>query len=94
MTDKTPIILCAGEHGRALVYGYVDKEPEEGASVRLHNARMVIYYPSGGTFGLASAGPPSGSRVTDAVTKIVETKWQEWLAVSDTAAEKFDAWAS
>ena len=94
MTDKQiPIILCAGENGRALIYGYVSEEPEPGQPVRLERARMVLYYPSGGTFGLASDGPPEGSGVTHAVKVTVETKWQEWLAVSESAAEKFDGFA-
>jgi hypothetical protein len=88
-----PIILCAGENGRALVYGYVESEPEPGQPVRLTRARMVIYYPSGGTFGLATDGPPDGSRVTRAVSETVETRWQEWLGVSPAAAEKFDGLA-
>ena len=94
MSVKTiPIILCAGQNGRALVYGYVESEPEPGQPVRITSARMVIYYPSGGTFGLAASGPPQGSRVTAAVDVTVETVWQEWLSVSPAAAEKFDGWA-
>ena len=93
MKNKQPIILCAGEKGRALVYGYVDQEPVRGEPVRLEQARMVIYFPSGGTFGLAAQGPPKGSRVTHAVAVTVETRWQEWLAVSSQAAEVFDGWA-
>lgn len=87
-----PILLCAGTHGRALVYGYVDDEPQPGQPVRLERARMVLYYPSGGTFGLCSGGPPDGSRVTSAVDVVVETSWQEWLSVSTEAARKFDGW--
>ena len=90
---KQPIILCAGANGRALVYGYVEQEPEPGKPVRLEKARMIIYYPSGGTFGLASDGPPDGSRVTHAVDVVTETVWQEWLSVSTAAAEVFDGWA-
>lgn len=91
-TKPRPIILCAGENGRCLVYGYVTSEPVPGKPVKLTKARMVIYYASGGTFGLATDGPPNGSRVTHAVDETVETKWQEWLAVTEAAAEKFDAW--
>lgn len=87
-----PIILCAGANGRALVYGYVESDPVPGQPVRLSKARMVLYYPSGGTFGLASDGPPKDSRVTHAVEATVETVWQEWLAVSTQAAERFDGW--
>lgn len=88
---KQPIILCAGPNGRALVYGYVEAEPVPGEPVSLTNARMVIYYPSGGTFGLAADGPPDGSRVTHSVARTVETAWQEWIAVSEQAAGAFDA---
>ena len=88
-----PIILCAGQHGRALVYGYVAQEPEPGRPVRLERARMILYYPNGGTFGLASVGPPAESRVTHAVDVTVETVWQEWLAVSEQAAKVLDGWA-
>lgn len=86
-----PIILCAGANGRALIYGYVATEPIPGQPVRLERARMVLYYPSGGTFGLAAKGPPKDSRVTDAVPVTVETVWQEWLAVTPQAAGVFDA---
>ena len=94
MSDTKPIILCAGEHGRALVYGYVDEEPVPGKPVRLSRARMVIYYPSGGAFGLGAYGPPPDSRVTSALETVVETKWQEWISVSPKAAEVFDGWAN
>ena len=86
-----PIILCAGQNGRALVYGYVTAEPEPGRPVELRHARMVIYYPSGGTFGLAASGPPDGSRISARIEVTVETVWQEWMAVSEAAAGKFDA---
>ena len=91
-SDAFPIILCCGEHGRALVYGYVTDEPVTGKPVRLERARMVLNFPSGGTFGLASDGPPIDSRVTHAVEVTTETKWQEWLKVSAKAAEAFDGW--
>lgn len=87
-----PIILCGGENGRCLIYGKVESEPVAGKPVELHNARMVIYYPSGGTFGLATDGPPPNSRVTNPVTKTVETKWQEWLSVSEKSEAAFDGW--
>jgi hypothetical protein len=88
--NETPIILCAGEHGRALIYGYVTEMPKVDQPVTLRRARMVLYFPSGGTFGLAADGPPEGSRVTQAVTETCETRWQEWIAVSTIAAGRFD----
>lgn len=83
-----PIILCAGEHGRCLVFGLVEAEPTPGEAVTLHRARMILSFPSGGTFGLAANGPPEGSRVTATVPKTVETCWQEWLAVTAEAAQR------
>ena len=92
--NRIPILLCAGANGRALVYGYTATEPNLGQPVRLARARMILYYPSGGTFGLCAVGPPEGSRVTHAVETVVETVWQEWLTVTPAAAEVFDGWAS
>lgn len=92
MKDKRPIILCCGANGRALVYGYVDALPEPGQPVKLYKARMPISFPSGGTLGLAAVGPPKGSRVTHAVEEVLETVWQEYLTVSEKAAEVFDGW--
>lgn len=91
--ELRPIILCAGANGRALIYGYAEGEPVPGQPVKLRNARMILYYPSGGTFGLAADGPPKGSRVTRAVPETVETVWQEWIGVTEEAALVFDALA-
>ena len=95
MSDNMqPIILCGGANGRCLIFGYVESEPVAGEPVDLQDARMILYYPSGGTFGLAADGPPEGSRLSATVTRTVETTWQEWLAVSPEAAAKlgsFDA---
>jgi hypothetical protein len=65
-TASQPIILCAGEHGRCLLHGYVTHEPEPGQPVRLERARMVIYYPSGGALGLAVNGPPKSAAYVEA----------------------------
>lgn len=89
--EKVPIILCFGANGRGLLFGYVDTLPEAGAPVVLENARCILYYPSGGTLGLAAKGPPDGSRVTAAVPKTMETVWQEWILCTPAAAEAFDA---
>ena len=45
-----PIILSVGENGRGLVYGLVEEYPTPGQPVKLYEARMILYYPSGGTF--------------------------------------------
>lgn len=87
-----PIILSVGENGRGLVYGLVEEYPTPGQSVKLYEARMILYYPSGGTFGLGKKGPPKGSRVTHAIEHTVATVWQEYLTVSDEARAAFDAY--
>lgn len=93
MKNEKPIILCCGEHGRAVVYGYVEEDPVPGQPVELHRARMVIRWEGrGGLFGVAAEGLATGSRLTVAVARTVETKWQEWIEVSPQAAKVIDAW--
>lgn len=88
------IILCCGKDGRAVIFGRVEAEPVPGDPVRVLDARMVLYWDRvcGGLLGLASGGPSGGTRITAPVTVLVETVWQEWLAVSDEAAEKLYSW--
>ena len=88
------IILCCGEHGRAVIIGDVDEAPVPGQPVTLRDARMVLYWSAqtGGLFGLAARGPREGCRITAAVSETTATVWQEWLTVSDDAAEGLDAW--
>ena len=94
MIDRMPIILCCGENGRAVVYGYVTNDPVAGEPVRLSSARMVLYWDAkcGGLFGLAAAGPKGDTRITHAVPEVVETRWQEWIAVTPEAAVEMDEW--
>jgi hypothetical protein len=87
--NRTPIVLCAGANGRALLFGWVDAYPTKGEEVTLHDARMCLYYPSGGTLGLAASGPPDGSRVTAAVPRTTETVWQEVIETTPAAAERW-----
>lgn len=89
------IILCAGQNGRAVIYGTVDKEPVPGKPVKLTDARMVIRWGSscGGLFGLAAKGPSGDTRITHAVKQTRETVWQEWIEVSHGAADKIASWA-
>ena len=94
MSERQPIILCCGANGRAVVYGYVDEEPVPGEPVRLHDARMILRWEgTGGLFGVSQKGPAPRSRITCAVPVVVETVWQEWLAVSPNAAKALDGWA-
>jgi hypothetical protein len=89
-----PIVLCATETGRAVIFGYVKSRPRKNQSVTLHNARMIIYWSSntGGLFGLCSNGPKEGCKITAAVEETTETVWKEWIKVSPTAAKEIADW--
>jgi hypothetical protein len=90
---RMPAIICGGETGRAVVYGYVDKLPEVGEAVTVYDARMVLYWPSecGGLFGLATKGAQTGLRLTSKVAKVRDTCRQA-LTVSAKAAKALDGW--
>lgn len=92
--NRKPIILCAGQNGRAVIYGWVESEPVPGEPVRLYDARMLLRWSSAsnGLFGCAADGPAKGSRLTPSVPSTTETVWQEWIEVTDRAAEVFDGY--
>lgn len=93
-TTRTPIILCAGTSGRAVLCGYVDELPVAGEPVLLHNARMVLRWDAacGGLLGLAAGGPRGDTRITAAVPRTLETVWQEWVEVAEAAVGGINAW--
>ena len=93
-TKLIPIILCAGENGRAVLFGRVEKLPEPGQPVTLRDARMVVYWSAecGGLFGLAASGPKTSTRITRAVPSTCETRWQEYVEATPEAAAAIDAW--
>ena len=92
--QKIPVIVCVGEPGRAVVFGWVDAEPVLGESVTLREARMVLYWPAscGGLFGLASRGPRDGLRLTHSVDRTGARPVSQWLAVSSEAAAALREW--
>lgn len=89
-----PIILCCGANGRAVIYGYCDGDPTPSKPAKLMQARMVLYWDAecGGLLGLAAQGPKGQTRITHAVESVIETVWQEAIAVSPKAAAKLDEW--
>lgn len=88
-----PYIVCCGTHGRCVVYGWSETEPEHGKPCRLTAARMILYWAGPiGLFGLASRGPANGSRITAAVSTTETSAVTEWCAVSPEAAQEVDAW--
>ena len=88
------IILCAGQNGRAVIFGEVENEPVAGEPVELHNARMVLYWSQecGGLFGLAANGPKTTTRITHAVPSTMATVWREWVEMTPEAAEAVQSW--
>ena len=87
-------IICAGTHGRAVVYGEIEGDvlPRPGDSVEIKDARMILYWGgTSGLFGLASKGPEEGSRITTPVAS-VSCSVCEALKVSALATEVLDGW--
>ncbi len=92
--NRTAIILCAGQNGRAVLYGYVDELPEPGQPVTMYEARMVIWWSRecGGLFGLAATGPATDTRITHPIPRLVETVWQEVMVCAEAGVEAINAW--
>jgi len=92
--NRTPIILCGGEHGRCVVFGWIDDKPVPGDPVTMYDARMVIYWPEAceGLFGLAANGPKTGLRLSPVVGSTTQTVWKQDLAVSEAAANGLSKW--
>lgn len=88
-------IVCCGTNGRAVVFGQCESEPECGQPITLHNARMVLYWPTmcGGLFGLAANGPKNGLRLTDSVEVTATEAVRQWLSVPDEAARQLRDWS-
>lgn len=88
------VIICCGLSGQCVVFGECESEPITGEPITLHNARMVLYWPTGcgGLFGLAANGPREGLRLTAAVKETATEVVRQWLAVTDEAAEGLREW--
>ena len=88
-----PVIICSGEKGRAVIFGFVDQLPNPDDKVRIRNARMVLRWgiECGGLFGFSQQGPFGDtrlSRTVDQTTCVV----RQALTVSIEAAEKIVEW--
>jgi len=95
MSERKPYIVCCGTNGRAVIFGFSETEPVSGESIVLHDARMVLYWAAecGGLFGLAVSGPKGVSRITQAIPVTETGTVQQWLAVTDVAADEIAKWA-
>jgi hypothetical protein len=87
-----PVIVCGGETGRALVYGYVTEVPKPGSPVEIHEARMILRWEGArGLFGIAKYGPEGNSRITCSVS-IVRDICRQVLLVTKEAEEVLNGW--
>lgn len=97
MTKKKliPAIICGGENGRAVVFGYLDgpKLPDRDQPVRIQDARMILRWDDecGGLFGLAANGPKGDTRITARIDEVVDICRQA-LTVSSHAAKELIKW--
>jgi hypothetical protein len=87
-------IVCCGATGRAVIVGQSKTEPEDGKSITLTNARMVLYWDAacGGLLGLAAKGPKGQTRITSAVKKTGTGTVAQWVEVSPSAAKEIASW--
>ena len=87
-------IICCGMNGQAVVIGECEVEPITGEPIKLHNARMILYWPAacGGLFGLAAKGPKEGLRLTESVEATATEAVRQWLTVSDEVAQQLRQW--
>ena len=91
-TRRVPVIICIGEHGRAVVFGYAARYPEIGKPCSLRGAKMILKWEGGrGLFGIPKFGPEKGSRITCAVKRVSAIPLQV-LEVNEDAAKKIDEW--
>ena len=90
---KIPVIVCGGELGRAVIFGYAKRLPKAKESCTIYDARMVLRWDEkcGGLFGLAAKGPVGETKVTSTVEQVNDI-WQQALTVSDFAANSFLEW--
>jgi len=89
---KRPYIVCAGQYGRAVIFGWAETEPIPGQPYRLHRARMILRFARTGLHGHAARGPVEGTRMTSAVTVDAGEAVRQVLHVSASAAAALDAW--
>ena len=91
--QKKPVIICCGQTGRAVIFGWVDEIPEPETITTIHDARMVLYWPveCRGLLGLAADGPKQGLKLTSTVPMVKDTARQV-VAVSKEAGKDLKSW--
>ena len=94
LVGRWPIILCCGASGQCVLVGEVEQLPEQGQAVTMYYCRQILRWSEEcvGLLGLAANGPRGDTLITPSVEVLMETKWQEWLAVSPTAWKAIQRW--
>ena len=89
-----PAIICTGETGRAVVFGYVSALPQPEQPVTIKDARMIIRWDKNGLFGLACEGPKGDTRISGKVPVTTCTAKQaiECTKNAALAIKKWEAW--
>ena len=85
---NTPLVVTTSHRGVFFGYG----APTDAKTIRLTNARMVVYWPNENksVLGLAETGPKKGSRVGPAVPAITLNDVTAVMEVNDSAAKAFE----
>jgi len=88
--NKTPVIVTTAHRG--VFFGYATA-PDDAESIRIENARMVVYWSPDvrSVVGLAANGPTKACRIGPAAPAIVLRNVTAVIECSDEAAKKFEA---
>lgn len=85
------VIVATSSRPWTVVAGYV--ESEDGDTVILRAARMIVYYGAAtrALYGLAKHGPKGGARITPAVSRVRVHRVESVLAATAEARAAIEA---
>ena len=87
---KTPVVVTTIHRG--VFFGYASS-PDHAATIRIENARMVVYWSPDvrSVVGLAANGPTKACRIGPAAPAIILRDVTAVIECSEEAARKFEA---
>ena len=89
------VIVTTDKDRRGVFFGRLSILPTEiPNTLTLVDARMVIYWPSGGVVGLAAEGPPDKTRVSAACAAMALNGITSIQVCTTRASERWAAWTS
>jgi len=88
------VLVCGGKTGRAVLVGYTREPITVGEPYTLHNARMLIYWPSacGGLLGFAQDGPKAGTRLSRTVDEVSDAIAHQVMPLSAEVMTAIEEW--